>query len=199
MICLSAWCNWFDCSLSLEFCLKENSIYDLLISQEIAHFRMHLFCQNTELGTSKQKSGLATQDDGTKGGRYCSLLCSHARRWRALKVMKVGFKSVPMLCTLLSSLYTHARPPGDWKGIATGGCKKWEKMSPILCGLSGSQWSMKEVWALLGVHTFSQQPDGVMARTTSYHYHHLKYNSLHWKIHLEQSNLKQKLCKALAR
>lgn len=46
-------------------------------------------CQNTKLGTSEQKSGLANQDDGTKGGRCCSLLCSHAKGWWAWKVMKL--------------------------------------------------------------------------------------------------------------
>lgn len=160
---------------------------------------MHLFCPNTEPQTSEQKSGLANQDDGTKGGRYCSLLCSHDKRWWALKVMKVGLKSMPMLCTLLSSVFTHARTPCDWKGRATGGHKEEKKMSPILSGLSGSQRSIKEAWALLGVHAFSQEPDGLMAKAMSFHCHHFQNNSLHWKKHLEHSHLKQQLCTALAR
>lgn len=77
--------------------------------------------------------------------------------------------------------------------------KKRKKMSPILSGLSGSQRSMKEAWALLGVHAFSQEPDGLMAKAMSFHCHHFQNNSLHWKKHPEHSHLKQQLCTALAR
>lgn len=51
-------------------------------------------CQNTETVTSDQQSAVAKQDDGTKGGRCCSLLSTGRSLHPCQKVMgSEGYKS----------------------------------------------------------------------------------------------------------
>lgn len=72
-----------------------------------------------------------------------------------------------VFCSLLSPAFTRTRISCDWKGIATGGCKKREKMYPMLSRWSGRHRSSTEgTWALLSVHPASQEPAGLMAEET---------------------------------